>query len=185
MKGKWCHNLYITIFSTFFRQVLEIAKNVTGISNVTAAVIAFRKILSNQSSFYNDEPFPEIESNGTAHKRCTDLEKARKYCPKRYESLLKWISTCRETMSMLAPKLIKLFYHTGNKITIPNCPIDMLPSFNPSSGAQFFQSTKAACTTPASFGLPFFLENHGPRFSEWSVTAHEAWPGHHTQIQGT
>ena len=161
-----------------------IAQNVTGISNKTEAVAAFRKILTNQSSYYNDAPFPKIESNSTAHKRCTDLTKARKYCPERYKSLLKWMSTCRETMSMLSPKLIPLFYHTGDKITFPNCPIEMLPSFNPSSGAQFFQSTGAACTKPARFGLPFFLENHGPRFSEWSVTAHESWPGHHTQIQG-
>ena len=145
---------------------------------------AFRKILTNQSSFYNDAPFPQIESNSTAHKHCTDLTKARKYCPERYKSLLKWMSTCRETMSMLSPKLIPLFYHTGDKITFPNCPIEMLPSFNPSSGAQFFLRTGEACTKPARFGLPFFLENHGPRFSEWSVTAHESWPGHHTQIQG-
>ena len=167
-----------------YPQVIEIAKNVTKISNETEAVAAFRRILRNQSSFYNDAPFPEIESNGTAHKLCTNMEEARKYCPKRYESLLKWISTCRETMSMLSPKIIPLFYHTGDKISIPNCPIDMLPSFNPSSGAQFFQRTGAECTKPARFGLPFFLENHGPRFSEWSVTAHESWPGHHTQVQG-
>lgn len=29
--------------------------------------------------------------------------------------------------------------------------------------------------------IPFFLENMGPIFSEWSVNAHEARPGHHTQ----
>ena len=164
--------------------MIEIAKNITKKSNETEAVAAFRKILSNQSSFYNDAPFPEIESNGTAHKNCRNLKDARKNCPKRYESLMKWIATCRETMSMLAPKLIPLFYHTGDKITFPNCPIKMKPSFNPSSGAQFFQGTRKKCTNPAHFGIPFFLENHGPRFSEWSVTAHESWPGHHTQIQG-
>ena len=152
--------------------------------NETEAVAAFRKILTSQSSFYNDAEFPEIESNATAYKRCTDEESAKKYCPQRYKSLLKWKATCRETMSMLAPKLIPLFYHTGEKITVPNCPIEMLANFNPSSGAQFFQGTRKECTKSAFFGLPFFLKNHGPRFSEWSVTAHESWPGHHTQIQG-
>ena len=169
--------------NALYPQVIDLAKNITAKSNETEAVAAFRKILTNQSSFYNDAPFPEIESNGTAHKLCTDMEKARKHCPKRYESLLKWISTCRETMSMLSSKLIPLFYHTGSNITFPNCPIEMFPSFNPSSGVQFFKETEADCTKPAYFGLPFFLENHGPRFSEWSVTAHESWPGHHTQIQ--
>lgn len=158
--------------------------NVTGISNETEAVRAFRKILTNQSSYYNDAPFPEIESNATAHKRCTDIKSARKYCPERYKSLQKWMATCREIMSLLSPKLIPLFYHTGKKITVPNCPIEMLPSFNPSAGAQFFRSTRADCKSPAYFGLPFFLADHGPRFSEWSVTAHESWPGHHTQVQG-
>ena len=95
-----------------------------------------------------------------------------------------WAQSCRQAMGMLAPKLIPLFYHVGKKITMPNCPIEMLPSFNPSSGAQFFNGAGSACRRPAYYGLPFFLENFGPRFSEWSVTAHEAWPGHHTQIQG-
>ena len=153
-------------------------------SNETEAVAAFRKILTNQSSFYNDAPFPEIESNSTAHKRCIDLKSARKYCPERYRSLQKWIESSQQAMSMLAPKLIPLFYHSGEKISIPNCPIEVVPSFNPGIGAQYFERTDKACTKPASFVVPFFLENHGPRFAEWSVTAHEAWPGHHTQIQG-
>ncbi|XP_046857376.1 uncharacterized protein LOC124450775 isoform X2 [Xenia sp. Carnegie-2017] len=169
--------------NVLYPQVVEIAKNVTGLSHETAAITAFRKILANQKSYYNKKPFPEIESNATAHQRCTDIESARKFCPGRYKSLKAWIASCRKVMSMLAPKIINLFYHTGEWITVPNCPIEMEPSFNPSAGAQFFQRTAKSCTTPAKFGLPFFLENHGPRFSEWSVTAHESWPGHHTQIQ--
>ena len=31
------------------------------------------------------------------------------------------------------------------------------------------------------YHIPFFLDNMGPIFSEWSVNAHEARPGHHTQ----
>ncbi|XP_046857657.1 uncharacterized protein LOC124451071 isoform X1 [Xenia sp. Carnegie-2017] len=169
--------------NVLYPQVVEIAKNVTGLSNETAAITAFRKILANQTTYYNKKPFSEIESNATAHQRCTDIESARKFCPERYKSLKAWIASCRKVMSMLAPKIINLFYHTGEWITVPNCPIEMEPSFNPSAGAQFFRRTAKSCTTPAKFGLPFFLENHGPRFSEWSVTAHESWPGHHTQIQ--
>ena len=176
--------MYPFIQSLVSSQVVEIAKNVTMKSDKKEAIAAFRKILTNQSSFYNDAEFPQIESNATAYKRCTDMKSAKQYCPERYKSVLKWMATCRETMSKLAPKLIPLFFHTGEKITIPNCPIDMLVNFNPSSGAQFFQGTSKKCTKPANFGLPFYLKDHGPRFSEWSVTAHESWPGHHTQIQG-
>ncbi|EDO42105.1 predicted protein [Nematostella vectensis] len=31
---------------------------------------------------------------------------------------------------------------------------------------------------------PVFSERPGPKFEEWSVNAHEARPGHHTQVQG-
>ena len=85
-------------------------------------------------------------------------------------------------MSLLAPKTIPLFHFTGDKATTPICPVDMQPNLNPSSGAQSYQSAGADCTRSAKYNLPFFLANLGPRFSEWSVNAHEARPGHHTQV---
>ena len=86
-------------------------------------------------------------------------------------------------MSLLAPKTIPLFYFTGEKATTPSCPVKMQPDLNPSSGAQSYMEGNAECTTSANYYLPFFLENLGPRFSEWSVNAHEARPGHHTQVK--
>ena len=85
-------------------------------------------------------------------------------------------------MSLLSPKTIPLFHFTGDYATTPICPVDMQPNLNPSSGAQSYQSAGSACTRSAKYNLPFFLENLGPRFSEWSVNAHEARPGHHTQV---
>ena len=85
---------------------------------------------------------------------------------------------------MLYPKINQVFYFTGPKVTVPNCPIEMLPHYNPSNGAQFFLQSDAECSKPAYFGLPFFLKDFGPVFQEWSVTGHEARPGHHTQVQG-
>ena len=61
----------------------------------------------------------------------------------------------------------------------------MWPHYNPSNGAQFFDRSDAQCSRTTKFGLPFFLEKYGPKFQEWSVTGHEARPGHHTQYQGT
>ena len=87
-------------------------------------------------------------------------------------------------MGMLYPKITKIFYFTGSKVTAPNCPVEMLPHYNPSNGAQFFKSSDADCSKPTYFGLPFFLKDFGPIFQEWSVTGHEARPGHHTQVQG-
>lgn len=85
-------------------------------------------------------------------------------------------------MSFLEPKTIPLFYFTGEKATTPACPVEMQPNLNPSSGAQSYQSAGPGCTTSAKYNIPFFLENLGPTFSEWSVNAHEARPGHHTQV---
>lgn len=86
-------------------------------------------------------------------------------------------------MSLLEPKTIPMFYFSGEKATTPTCPVDMRPNLNPSSGAQSYRRSNADCTQSAKYNIPFFLENLGPRFSEWSVNAHEARPGHHTQVK--
>ena len=83
---------------------------------------------------------------------------------------------------MLDPKTVDMFYFTGPKHTTPNCPIDLVPDLNPSSGAQSYEGSDRFCSRNALYNIPFFLENLGPRFSEWSVNAHEARPGHHTQV---
>ena len=85
-------------------------------------------------------------------------------------------------MSLLAPKTIPLFHFTGDYATTSSCPVDMQPDLNPSSGAQSYRRAGPNCARSAKYNLPFFLENMGPRFSEWSVNAHEATPGHHTQV---
>lgn len=85
-------------------------------------------------------------------------------------------------MSLLDPKTIDMFYFTGKKHTTPNCPVSLQPDLNPSSAAQSYIESDKNCTTGAIYNLPFFLDNAGPRFSEWSVNAHEARPGHHTQV---
>ena len=84
---------------------------------------------------------------------------------------------------MLDPKTVGMFYFTGPEHTTPNCPIDLIPDLNPSSGAQSYEGSDRYCSRNALYNIPFFLENLGPRFSEWSVNAHEARPGHHTQVR--
>ena len=76
-----------------------------------------------------------------------------------------------------------MFYFTGKKHTTPNCPVELHPDLNPSSGAQSYVESNNKCSHGATYHIPFFLNNAGPRFSEWSVNAHEARPGHHTQVE--
>ncbi|XP_028402716.1 uncharacterized protein LOC114525533 [Dendronephthya gigantea] len=168
-----------------FPKAIEIARNVTGQSDNETAIREFRKLLNSSEQFFNDGPFPANESDLAAFKNCSDIESAEKNCPIRWQAMQKWASYGRQTAGMLAPKLIPLFYHTGNKITIPNCPIEFRPNFNPSFGAQSYSHSDTGCTEPAYINIPFFLDNFGPKFSDWSIIAHEGWPGHHTQLQGS
>ena len=86
-------------------------------------------------------------------------------------------------MSVHDPNTVDLFYFTGDQHSTPNCPVKLRIDFNPSQGAQSYDSSDANCTTPCYYNIPFFLENLGPKFSEYSVNAHEARPGHHTQVK--
>lgn len=168
----------------FYGQVVDIAKKYTGKSNETEAIQVFRDILNSSSMWHNNGSFPKNESDENAFKKCTSPQTAAQFCPVRWKAVNKWARYCRQVMGMLYPKITNAFYFTGSKNTVPNCPVEMLPHYNPSNGAQFFMMSDAECSKPTYFGLPFFLKDFGPIFQEWSVTGHEARPGHHTQVQG-
>lgn len=87
-----------------------------------------------------------------------------------------------QVMSMLDPKTSQMFYFTGEKNTAPNCPVELMPNFNPSAGVPSYLGSDKACSRNAIYKIPFFLEWLGPRYMQWSVNAHEARPGHHTQV---
>ena len=118
------------------------------------------------------------------YRNCSDIESAKTNCPNRWAAMETSSTYCRSTIALLAPKLIPLFHHTGRKITVPNCPLEMFVNFNPSAAAQSFRTSDASCRIPTRYNLPFFLDNFGPKYSEMTITAHEAWPGHHTHLQG-
>ena len=166
-------------------QVKEIAKVRMNISDETKAVAAFREMLNSSSMWHNNGSFPTNESDEHAYKTCVSPETAQKFCPVRWAAIRRWAKYCHQIMGMLSSKFTNVFYFTGEQATTPNCPIEMLPHYNPSNGAQFYRESDAECSTPCYFGLPFFLRNYGPIFQEWSVTGHESRPGHHTQGQGT
>jgi len=78
-------------------------------------------------------------------------------------------------MAMIHPLLSDFFHFTGDKVSVPNCPIEIRPHFNPTFTNLFYEPS----------ALPFFWEKYGPKFQEWSITGHEARPGHNFQHQGT
>ncbi|XP_032218034.2 uncharacterized protein LOC5517661 [Nematostella vectensis] len=172
------------ILNATYPQVIEIAKEFTGLDNTSAAVTSFRHKLTEQDMYFNAESFPKNESSSEAFRRCSSDEGAKKYCPKRWEALQKWFKTSREVMSLLDPKTVNMFHFTGEQQTTPGCPVSLIADFMPTSAAQSYVNSDSSCSSNCFYRIPFFLENMGPKFSEWSVNAHEARPGHHTQAQG-
>jgi len=72
---------------------LEIARNITKISNTSQAITAFQSILANHSlSYFHDEPLPENETRGVAFVRCKNEETAKIHCPNRWKAMMKWFS---------------------------------------------------------------------------------------------
>eukprot|EP00794_Sanderia_malayensis_P004766 gene4766-5393_t len=158
----------------FYSETLKISRKIIKEANTTEeAVTKFKAMLQGDNMWHGETKFPVNESNAYAHKKCIDDESAKKHCP-----------YCQRIMSLIYPKISPLFHFNGEKNTVPNCPIQMWPHYNPSNGAQFFGKSDSKCSSFTKFGLPFFLEKYGPKYQEWSVIGHEARPGHHTQYQG-
>ena len=87
-----------------------------------------------------------------------------------------------QAISLLYPKIVDMFHFAGEKHSTPNCPIELRPNLNPSSGVQSYSRSDPMCLKPAHYYIPFFLSKLGPKFSEWTIGAHEAQPGHHLQV---
>ena len=78
-------------------------------SNKTLAVEKFQARLLNLSlSYYHDEPIPDNETKGDAFIKCSDEEKAKKYCPKRWEAMMKWFDFSRMVCSF--PNNVPLYH---------------------------------------------------------------------------
>ena len=85
-------------------------------------------------------------------------------------------------LSSLAPKTNHMFHHTGKQQSTPNCPVLLVANFNPGTGSQSYSSSGKSCSRASHYRLPFYLKDMGPRYNAISVGAHEARPGHHTQV---
>ena len=77
-----------------YSEAVKIAMNYTG-KNVDEAIGLYKQMLSNQSNFFNDAPFPANESGDDAFRNCNGLVDARMFCPKRYKAFEKWSSFVR------------------------------------------------------------------------------------------
>ncbi|KAL9986426.1 hypothetical protein ACROYT_G000573 [Oculina patagonica] len=178
------HKLGQEQLNKLYPLAIEAAKNDTGKDDETEAIEEFKKKLNSSDNYFNDKAFPDNESNDKAHELCSGVDGAKKFCPERWKALQSWFKEARMVMSMLYPKITDMFYFAGDKHSTPNCPVALVPDLNPSSGIQSYDGSDPMCHEPARYNIPFFLNRLGPKFSEWSINAHESRPGHHIQIQG-
>ena len=74
---------------------MEAAKSFTGNSNESIAIAIFKKELNASSNFFNSESFPANESDKMAHRLCSSVKAAKKYCPKRWAALQEWFKEAR------------------------------------------------------------------------------------------
>lgn len=65
------------------------------------AVAMFRKKLNSSESYFNPEPIPKNESDKEAHKKCSDIEGAKKHCPTRWATLELWMAESRKVLHFL------------------------------------------------------------------------------------
>ncbi|KAL9963384.1 hypothetical protein ACROYT_G026894 [Oculina patagonica] len=173
-----------SIINRNYPKVINLARRVTQENDSQKAKGEFIKILNRSEMFYNTEDIPKNESDATAHKLCSSIDGAKKYCPVRWNAMQNWFAHAREIMATLHPKTIDLFHFTGPYQSTPNCPVELLPDFNPSSAAPTFRESDSKCSFPSVYSIPFFLQRFGPKNEEWTINAHEATPGHYTQSQG-
>ena len=82
----------------FISQIWEVAREVTGEANNATAVKKFREKLNSSESYFNAEPIPKNESDEEAHKKCSDIEGAKRYCPKRWAAMQLWFSESRKVI---------------------------------------------------------------------------------------
>ena len=82
----------------------------------------------------------------------------------------------------IRPVLDSLFYTEEPKRTIPSCPVDVVPFYHPYSSFHAYYPGSKDCKIKATQALPFFLDKFGPRWTEYTTTAHEQLPGHHLEV---
>lgn len=91
-----------------------------------------------------------------------------------------------QEMKQIRPKMTPLFSGIGPMKTIPDSAIKVVPWYHLEAVFhQYVESNSASCQTPSLHMLPFFIDNFGPKYTEWTTTAHEQLPGHHLEVTTT
>ena len=76
--------------------MLELAKNATKLENVDEAKRRFKELINDTKMYYNDKDIPANESDDNAHKVCSNVKGAERYCPHRIAAMKKWFDHSKQ-----------------------------------------------------------------------------------------
>ena len=65
---------------------------------------AFKKRLDEPDMYFGD--VPANESNEEAYSKCSNMENAKKYCPKRWEAMQRWFNQARQVSELRTGHLL-------------------------------------------------------------------------------
>lgn len=165
-----------------YKTTMDLVKEYTGTNDEKRARDMFVADIQGRDRYFNKQLFPDDEYNHKAFTKCFDADSAKEHCPKRWEAMESWITSTKKVRDQLKPFLKDLFYDSGPKNCIPKCPMDVIPWFHGHATFHSYFIGNKDCSYKASQGLPFFVENYGPKWTEYTTSVHE-FPGHHVEVQ--
>ena len=71
----------------------------------------FKEKLNSSENYFNPEPIPKNESDKEAQRKCSDIEGAKKYCPKRWAALELWMAESRKVSFVGDEPCIRIQLH--------------------------------------------------------------------------
>lgn len=80
------------------------------------------------------------------------------------------------------PVIDTLFYSSGRKKTVPACSLEVTADFHPFVSYHAYGVGSKDCTSKSKQYLPFFMDKFGPKWTEYTTTAHEQLPGHQLEV---
>lgn len=92
-----------------------------------------------------------------------------------------YIHCAQQVKDQIKPFLRDFLNDDGPKNCIPKCPMDVIPWFHGHAVYQYYIPGSKDCSVKATQGLPFFTENYGPNWTEYTTTVHE-FAGHHVEV---
>jgi len=76
--------------------VLELAKKVTKTNDEDEAKRRFKELINDPKMYYNDKDIPANESDANAHKVCSSVKDAERYCPHRTAAMKNWFGHTKQ-----------------------------------------------------------------------------------------